>query len=37
MLAAIVDVADSTSLALDESVALFVASCLSRLMKRPDV
>lgn len=37
ILAAIIDVADNTSLALDESVAESVQIHMSKLMKKPDV
>lgn len=37
ILAAIIDVADNTSLALDETVAESVKMHMSKLMKKPDV
>lgn len=37
ILAAIIDVADNTSLALDEAVAESVKIHMSKLMKKPDV
>lgn len=37
VLAAIIDVADNTSLALDETVAESVKIHMSKLMKKPDV